>query len=299
MIRPGVLSATVVFVLTCHPAFARAQSRVIQARDGDLVQVPTEATITVVRSMPGHIKVAAHEQGRILIVLLDEGPQPDGIVDWFYRYEMAQQPYPPDYLFDGAGAFEEYETLGHQRGTRNYGIVLPQGRIWLVSFGTAFRPAAVAPEHIAAFQFKGGGSRRVRATFADAEREALTGASSTGIQSRLEFGAAAPAGGIVVTAPSPDAPVRVGGNIRQPAKIKDVAPVMPASARQTGVFGVVILELTIDTEGRVSNARVLRSIPLLDKAALDAVQQWEFAPTYVDGRAVPVIMTVTVPFEAR
>jgi periplasmic protein TonB len=46
----------------------------------------------------------------------------------------------------------------------------------------------------------------------------------------------------------------------------------------------------------VQDARVLRSIPLLDAAALDAVKQWEFTPTLLNGVPVPVIMTVTVQF---
>ena len=55
-------------------------------------------------------------------------------------------------------------------------------------------------------------------------------------------------------------------------------------------------QATIDEQGRVAEARILRSIPLLDQAALDAVKQWEYTPTTVDGKAVPVIMTVTVNF---
>ena len=91
-------------------------------------------------------------------------------------------------------------------------------------------------------------------------------------------------------------PVRVGGSIKPPAKIKDVRPEYPAIAQSARVQGVVIVEAVIDPTGRVSSARVLRSIPLLDAAALDAVQQWEFTPTYLNGVAVPVIMTVTVNF---
>jgi TonB family protein len=58
----------------------------------------------------------------------------------------------------------------------------------------------------------------------------------------------------------------------------------------------VILEAKIEADGGVSDARVMRSIPGLDEAALDAVRQWEFTPTEVDGVRVPVIMTVTVNF---
>ena len=60
--------------------------------------------------------------------------------------------------------------------------------------------------------------------------------------------------------------------------------------------GVVIIEATIGPNGKVQEAKVLRSIPLLDAAALDAVRQWEFTPTLLNGVPVPVIMTVTVNF---
>jgi TonB family protein len=62
------------------------------------------------------------------------------------------------------------------------------------------------------------------------------------------------------------------------------------------VSGIVILELTIGTDGRVTNARVIRSVPLLDQAALDAVRQWVFTPTLLNGVPVPVLMSVTVNF---
>jgi len=89
---------------------------------------------------------------------------------------------------------------------------------------------------------------------------------------------------------------RVGGNIKAPAKLKDVSPVYPPIAASAQVQGVVIIDATIDESGRVTQATVLRSIPLLDQAAVDAVRQWIFAPTLVDGRTVPVIMTVSVNF---
>jgi protein TonB len=96
--------------------------------------------------------------------------------------------------------------------------------------------------------------------------------------------------------PPPQAPVRVGGNIRPPQKIKDVKPVYPSIAQSARVQGVVIIEATIGPDGKVKDARILRSIPLLDQAALDAVRQWEFTPTLLNGVPVPVIMTVTVNF---
>lgn len=95
------------------------------------------------------------------------------------------------------------------------------------------------------------------------------------------------------------APVRVGGNIAAPKKLKDVPPLYPQTAIQARVQGIVIIEATIGGDGTVKTARVLRSVPLLDEAALDAVRQWEYAPTLLNGVAVPVIMTVTVNFSLR
>jgi protein TonB len=100
----------------------------------------------------------------------------------------------------------------------------------------------------------------------------------------------------ISSAVRPEAPVRVGGNIRTPQKIYDVRPRYPEKARQAGVIGIVILELTVGTDGSVTDARVLRSIPLLDDAAVEAVRQWRFEPTLLNGRPVPVKMTVTVTF---
>jgi protein TonB len=92
------------------------------------------------------------------------------------------------------------------------------------------------------------------------------------------------------------AAVRPGGRIMPPKKIKDVKPVYPALAQSAGVFGAVTIEATIGTDGKVIDAKVVRSIPLLDQAALDAVQQWEYLPTLLNGTPVPVVVTVTINF---
>lgn len=97
--------------------------------------------------------------------------------------------------------------------------------------------------------------------------------------------------------PGPE--LRVGGEIRPPKKIKDMPPVYPQEALDANVQGVVILEVRIDTAGRVSDTKVLRSIPMLDQAAIDAVKQWEYEPTLLNGQAIPVVMTVTVNFTKR
>jgi TonB family protein len=91
-------------------------------------------------------------------------------------------------------------------------------------------------------------------------------------------------------------PLRVGGSIKPPTKLRDAKPAYPAEAQAARVQGVVIIEATIDTAGNVVNARVLRSIPMLDEAAVEAVRQWQFTPTLMNNVPVPVIMTVTVNF---
>jgi len=90
--------------------------------------------------------------------------------------------------------------------------------------------------------------------------------------------------------------LRVGRDVRAPLKIVDMKPLYPDSARAAQVKGVVILDVTIAIDGSVSNARVLRSIPIFDQAAIDAVRQWKFEPTLLNGTPVEVEMAVTINF---
>jgi TonB family protein len=118
---------------------------------------------------------------------------------------------------------------------------------------------------------------------------------------------AAPAGSMAFVAAPPPAPefqalldqlkpMRVGGNIKTPVKTRDVKPAYPPIAQSARVQGVVIVEAIIDATGKVAASRVLRSIPLLDEAALASVNQWEFTPPLMNGEPVPLVMTVTVNF---
>jgi protein TonB len=100
----------------------------------------------------------------------------------------------------------------------------------------------------------------------------------------------------VATPPADGGWVRVGGAVAAPMQLRKVNPVYPPIARSARVQGVVIVELNVDTQGFVTDARVLRSIPLLDQAALDAVRQWQYTPTLLNGVPVPVVFTATVQF---
>jgi protein TonB len=91
-------------------------------------------------------------------------------------------------------------------------------------------------------------------------------------------------------------PIPVGGNIRPPTRIVYVAPVYPRFALDARKEGTVILQAVIDETGNVREVKVLRSVQLLDDAAIQAVANWKFTPTLLNGTAVPVVMTVTVAF---
>ena len=87
---------------------------------------------------------------------------------------------------------------------------------------------------------------------------------------------------------------RLGGGIEPPRKIKDVKPVYPQGALSDQARGLVVIEAVVGVDGKVSDAKVMQLIPLLDQSALDAVQQWEFRPARLHGVRVAVIITIVV-----
>lgn len=94
----------------------------------------------------------------------------------------------------------------------------------------------------------------------------------------------------------PQEPLRPGGDIKFPVRTRNVNPVYSSIAQSARVQGIVIIEAVIGIDGRVKDARILRSIPLLDASALDAVRQWEYTPTMLNGKPVPVVISITVNF---
>jgi TonB family protein len=91
-------------------------------------------------------------------------------------------------------------------------------------------------------------------------------------------------------------PLAVGGRIPLPQRIVHAQPVYPPFAKIGKVQGTVDVSVVIDAGGNVLQAQVVRSIPQLDSAAVDAVRKWKYSPTIVDGVAVPVTMIVKVNF---
>jgi TonB family protein len=105
--------------------------------------------------------------------------------------------------------------------------------------------------------------------------------------------------GIVQPPPpkSNNKPVRQGGNVQAAKLINKVAPVYPTLAIQAHIAGTVVLHVIINKQGTVREVEMVSGHPLLEKSAIDAVKQWRYRPTLLNGRAVEVDTTVDVEFK--
>jgi protein TonB len=98
-------------------------------------------------------------------------------------------------------------------------------------------------------------------------------------------------------APPSRGPVRVGGQITQPALVHRVEPVYPDVAVAAHIQGTAILETVVNEEGRVTDVRVLRSAgQILDRAAIAAVREWRYKPLVLNGIPVTFVLTATLTF---
>ena len=296
------------FVTVWTPAFAQGQR--IAAKDGDVVVVDGASRVRIVRRSAATVRTIYNPAQRWLVILADVAAPNgagDGGVDVSYTFNDVAE-WPAGERWEGQATFDEYSVAG-EMGNFGLGLGLPSGLVQLLDTRSAplFRDAAA----VAVIDFRGSGRgggggqqfdaaerMQVAAAMRNAETRANLPAVMRGFSSGVELsiGGQPPAAVRGGPPPAVSGPVRVGGNIRQPVKIADAAPVLPDVARQAGIRGVVILEITIGTDGAIKDAKILRSIPLLDQAALDAVRQWRFEPTLLNGAPVPVIMTVTVNF---
>ena len=96
--------------------------------------------------------------------------------------------------------------------------------------------------------------------------------------------------------PKSTAPVRVGGNVIAANLIRQVKPVYPPLAKAARVQGTVKFQASIGKDGTIQNLQMLSGPPLLVQAAMQAVQQWVYKPTLLNGEAVEVITTIDVNF---
>jgi TonB family protein len=284
----------------------------IVAKDGDRIIVEEDARVQIVRRRAAAVRTIFDQAQRILTVLIDypasAGAMPDGGVDSMMSYFDVEGDWPLGERWEGSTTMQEYTSASGGFGSR-FGWTTPAGVVQLfpgpVAGAGSLEPQQHDPAAIAVLTIQGssaGGGRIPAMTFDQAEQEQLAHAASrmdTSGASTFVTGSGG-VGGFSSWSTSSGSPVRggmnVGGGMRAAAqKIRDVAPVYPNEARSANVRGVVILEITVGVDGSVTNPRVLRSIPLLDEAALAAVRQWQYQPVLLNGTAVPVIMTVAVP----
>ena len=89
-------------------------------------------------------------------------------------------------------------------------------------------------------------------------------------------------------------------DIIMPTPIRRIKPVYPEKCKKEKIEGTVVLEIKIDAEGNVTDARVLKSVhPDIDKAAMEAIKKWKYEPVLKDGKPVPVVFAVTINFYLR
>ena len=96
--------------------------------------------------------------------------------------------------------------------------------------------------------------------------------------------------------PKPTGPIRVGGNVQAARIVNRVQPVYPPLARQTRISGTVRLHAIISKDGTIQQLEVISGHPLLQQAALDAVRQWRYQPTLLNGEPVEIDTTIQVKF---
>ena len=91
-------------------------------------------------------------------------------------------------------------------------------------------------------------------------------------------------------------PVRVGGRVRRPQSIKQIAPRYPVLARDTHFSGEVVIDAILDERGNVTEIKVLSGPPLFYSAAMEALKEWKYEPTYLNDEPISVQLIVTITF---
>ncbi len=91
-------------------------------------------------------------------------------------------------------------------------------------------------------------------------------------------------------------PVRVGGRVRRPQPIKQIAPRYPVLARDAHLSGEVVIDAILDERGNVTEMKVLSGPPLFYSAAMEALKEWKYEPTYLNDEPISMQLIVTITF---
>jgi len=127
------------------------------------------------------------------------------------------------------------------------------------------------------------------------ERGGVAGGASGGVNGGL-LGGVLGGAGTLPPPPPPKEPIRVGGNVKEPKIIHIEQPKYPPEAKRANVQGVVILEATVTEQGTVDKVKVISGPPMLVGPAVEAITHWRYEPTYLNGQAVPIILTARISF---
>jgi TonB family protein len=284
------------------------QGRRIEANDGDTVLIREAARVQIIRRRRAFVRAIYNKEQQWLVLLVDHaregGGARDGKVDGVYTYSRVTGEWPFEERWEAEVTLEEYAESNQSSTTsRGIGISTSAGLVQLSSAGDLGR--FQSPATLAVLGYSGRGSSYYGPmSFEEAEQRAIETATRDaqanagrprGSNVMVSSGIVAETNLVVTPGQSSQAPVRVGGNVPTPQKIHDAAPIYPEALRPSGVTGIVILELTIGTDGTVANARVLRGIvPTLDQAAVDAARQWRYEPVLLNGTPVSAVLTATV-----
>jgi len=304
-IRGPILAlAALLLAASQAPNAQRSQNRTpmpggqdIIARDGDRIIVEEDARLQIVRRRSAMVRTIFHQTERLLILLIDYPPKPgeapDGSVDSMLSYFDVSGDWPLGERWEGFTTIEEYTAAFGPSGA-GLGLTTPAGVVQVRSDLGIAEPEGRDASVIAVMSYRGSsgtGGRIPAVSFDQAEQEQLAQAANQSGSGAVDFSSWSTSSGSAARGG-----MNVGGGMRAAAqKIRDVAPVYPDEARKANVQGVVVLEITVGVDGSATNPRVLRSIPLLDEAAVAAVSQWQYQPVLMNGTPVPVIMTVAVP----
>lgn len=304
----SVLFAVLAVTLAATPQTQKP----VAARDGDVIVMDSADRVRIVRRSEGQVRAIFNQQQKWLVVLVDGGSPatrtPDGRPDWVFTLNEVTGEWPFGERWEGSATVEEYLAVG-EFGPIGLRLITPTGTAQALS--TMRRDDTLRDPAIRSVMFLGASRSNGAISFDQGEALAVGSATRLAEQRANRVPAMAGSGSVTfmvngvpasgtsgspTSPPAPGAPVRVGGIIKTPLKIHDAAPVVPPVALQAGIRGVVILEIIIGTDGSVSDVKVLRSIPLLDQAAIAAARQWRYETTYLNGAPVPVIMTAPVDF---
>ena len=124
----------------------------------------------------------------------------------------------------------------------------------------------------------------------------VPGGATSGVLGGILEGIKAPEAPAPRPLESPKAPIPVGGNVQPPRVIYRVAPEYPVLAHQAGIQGEVIISAVIDNKGNVVDMKIVSGPALLYEAAMKALEQWKFEPTYLNGEPVAIRWNATVNF---